>query len=91
MAIRARPADLLRLVVRQGLALTVAGAVAGLAGALTRTGYLRKLLFRVTPTDPLTFAATPLLFVAIALLACSIPARRAMRSGSSEGTDADGV
>ena len=51
----------------------------GLGGALALTGYLRSLLFGVTPTDAATFAATPLLFVAIALAACWIPARRALR------------
>ena len=79
LTLGARPADLLKLVVGQGLALTFAGALVGLGGAVVLTGYLRNLLFGVTPTDPLTFAATPVCFLGIALLACLIPARRAMR------------
>ena len=79
LTLGARPNDLLRLVAGQGLALTLSGAVLGLCGAFALTRYLRTLLFGVTPTDPLTFALTPLLFVCVALLACWIPARRAMR------------
>jgi len=79
LTLGARPNDLLRLVAGQGLALTLSGAVLGLCGAFALTRYLRTLLFSVTPTDPLTFTLTPLLFVCVALLACWIPARRAMR------------
>jgi len=79
LALGAQPAVLLRSVLRQGLALTLGGVIAGtvLAAALTRM--LASLLFEVSATDPWVFFSVPLLLVAVALLACYIPARRAMR------------
>jgi putative ABC transport system permease protein len=63
----------------QGLRTILIGVTVGLAGALALTRTLESLLFGVTPTDPLTFAAVILLLVAASLLACYIPARRAAR------------
>ena len=78
MAIGARRADVLRLVVRKGLELALVGVGAGLAAAAVLTRLMSGLLFRVKPTDPTTFAGISLLVVLVAFLACYIPARRAM-------------
>jgi predicted permease len=78
IALGARSADVLRLVIGQGLALTAVGAAFGIAAALGVTQFLGAMLFGVHPADPLTFAAVAFLLAAIALLACYIPARRAM-------------
>jgi putative ABC transport system permease protein len=79
MALGARPADVLRQILSRGLALAVGGAAIGLGSALWLTRVLRSLLFGVSPTDPLTFASVGLFLVAVALLACWLPARTAMR------------
>jgi putative ABC transport system permease protein len=79
MALGAGPAEVLRSVLGEGLALSGAGIAIGIAGALALTRVLSKLLFGVTPTDPATFAAVALLLVAVAVTASWLPARRAMR------------
>jgi len=66
-------------VVRQGVLLAVVGAGTGIAGSLALTRYLRSLLYDVRTTDPLTFAVTPVVLVAVAVAACYFPARRASR------------
>lgn len=66
-------------VVGHGLALTLLGVGLGLLGALALTQLLQGLLFGVAPTDPAIFAATPLILVGVAVLASSLPARRAIR------------
>ena len=70
---------LLRLVLRQGMTLTVTGIAVGLAVAVALTRLMRSLLFGISATDPVTFALVPLLLAAVALLACLLPARRATR------------
>jgi putative ABC transport system permease protein len=77
MALGARREDVSRMVLRQGLFLSIAGVVCGLAAALGATRLLRALLFEVSPLDPTIFAAVPLLLAAVALLASWLPARRA--------------
>ncbi len=77
VALGARRADVVALVLRQGMTLTAVGLLIGLAGALGLTRLLSSLLFEVSATDPLTFAAVPLALAAVALLACYVPARRA--------------
>lgn len=77
MALGARPLDILRFVVGQGIALSAAGAVLGILAALGATRYLASLLYGVRPFDPLTFLAVALLLGFVALAACYIPARRA--------------
>src|SRR5262249_14313616 len=79
MALGAQGADVLKLVVGQGMVLTLIGAVIGIAGAFALTRLMATLLFGVTATDPLIFAVVPLLLIAVALLACYLPARRAMK------------
>jgi len=79
MALGAQRRDVWSLVLRQGMKLTGAGVVAGLALAYALTRLMRGLLFGVSPTDPFTFAAVPLLLASVALLACWLPARRATK------------
>jgi putative ABC transport system permease protein len=79
MALGAQPRDVLRLVFGFGLTMALAGVGIGLAGALLITRWLSGLLYGVSTTDAVTFAAAPLLLSLVALLACYIPARRAMR------------
>ena len=67
------------MVLRQGLWLAVGGAAVGLVGALIVSHLMAGLIFGVRPTDPLTFAGVTFLLTAVALAACYIPARRAMR------------
>ncbi|MFP5265506.1 MAG: ABC transporter permease [Blastocatellia bacterium] len=79
MALGASPRDVLGLVVGQGMLLAAVGVAIGLAGALGLTRFLASLLYGVSATDPMTFAATPLLLAAVALVASFIPARRATK------------
>jgi predicted permease len=79
MALGAQGRDVLRLVVRQGMKLTLIGVGIGLAGALALTRLIQKLLFGVSAADPLTFVAIALLLALVALVACWIPARRATK------------
>lgn len=79
MALGAQPANVLAMVIGEGMLLAMAGIVAGVAGALALGRVLQSLLFEVKPTDPTTFATVAVLLAIIALLACYIPARRAMR------------
>jgi len=79
MALGADQTDVLRLVVRQGLGLALVGIALGLAASFGLTRFLQSLLFEVKPIDLVTFAATALLWLAIAVLACYVPARRATK------------
>jgi putative ABC transport system permease protein len=79
MALGAGKGDVLRMVVGQGLRLALIGVAVGIAGALALTRFLSTLLYGVKPTDPLTFIAVSLILIAVALLACYIPARRAAK------------
>ncbi|MBV9924270.1 MAG: ABC transporter permease [Acidobacteria bacterium] len=79
VALGARPRDVLRLVIGQGLTLTLVGAAVGLAAAFALTRVISGLLFNVGATDPSIFVAVPLLLVVVALLACYLPARRATK------------
>ncbi|HKQ75659.1 MAG TPA: FtsX-like permease family protein, partial [Blastocatellia bacterium] len=79
MALGARGADVLKLVVRQGMVLTLIGASTGLLLALTVTRLLRSALFGLSATDPITFTVVSLMLIVVALLACYLPARRATK------------
>jgi predicted permease len=79
MALGAQRDDILRLVVGQGLVLSLMGSGFGFALSLAVTRFLRNELFVVTATDPLTFGGVTLLLCVVALAACYIPARRAMK------------
>jgi putative ABC transport system permease protein len=79
LALGAQGNDVLKLVLRNGMSLAVTGLILGLAGSLALTRLMSTLLFEVTPTDPLTFCAVTAFLILVALLACYIPARRAMK------------
>jgi len=79
MALGAQSRDVLKLVVGQGMILALIGVAIGLAGAFALARVMSSLLYGVSATDPLTFTIIALLLTAVALLACYIPARRAMK------------
>lgn len=79
MAIGARPTEILRMILGQGMGMVVIGVALGLLGALGLTRLLRGLLFEVAPTDPLTFLSVAVVLAVAAFAACYIPARRAAR------------
>jgi ABC-type antimicrobial peptide transport system permease subunit len=79
MALGGSRRDVFRLVLRRRMGLTVLGVAIGLVAALGATRPLRRLLFGISPTDPLTLLGVCALLLGAALLACIFPARRAMR------------
>jgi predicted permease len=79
MALGAERRDVLRLMVRQGLGLTLAGVIFGASGALALTRFLRSFLFGVGAADPATFVLVSVVLLAVSMLASYIPARRATR------------
>jgi len=79
IAVGASPRDILRLVLGHGVRLTLMGAALGLVVSFLVTRALASLLFGVSATDPLTFIAVPIVLALVAMLACYLPARRAMR------------
>jgi ABC-type antimicrobial peptide transport system permease subunit len=78
LALGAQKRNILHIVLRQGLGLAIAGAVVGLVCALIGSHLMASVLYGVRATDPLTFAGVALLFLGVALVACYVPARRAM-------------
>src|SRR5207247_6100687 len=79
MALGAGTGDLLRLVISRGLRLTTAGIVIGAIAALLLTRLMSNLLYKVSPRDPVAFGAALIVLIAVALVACFLPARRATR------------
>ena len=79
MALGATQADVLKMVLRQGLLLVWIGLIVGVAGALALTRLLETLLFGVRPTDPASFAAVAILLLGAGMLASYLPARRATK------------
>ncbi len=79
IALGASRSDVVRLVVRQGMGMTAAGLVVGLAGAAAVSRFLEGLLFEISPTDPLAYVAVVVCLGAAALVACTLPAQRAAR------------
>jgi predicted permease len=78
VALGAKPANIVAMILRQGMALVLAGLALGVLSALALTRLMRTLLFEVEPTDPATFAAVSVVLAAVALAACYLPARRAL-------------
>jgi putative ABC transport system permease protein len=79
MALGAPQSRVLLLIQRQGTTLVLLGLAIGIGGSLALTGFMKALLFQVTPTDPLTFAGVAAGLVVVSLIACYVPARRASR------------
>jgi len=79
MALGAKPQQVMGMVVRQAMTLTLIGIVIGVAGAFAATRSLAFMLYQVTASDPATFVGVSVLFALVALAACYVPARRAMR------------
>jgi ABC-type antimicrobial peptide transport system permease subunit len=79
LALGATPAQVARLIVTQGLRLSVVGVGLGVVGALALARLLEGLLFSISATDPVVYTSLALLLLAIAATACYVPARRAMR------------
>jgi len=79
MALGAKRTDVLRMVVRQGMTMTLIGLALGLVGVIALSRVMVGLLYGVSPTDPFTFAGVSIVLLVVALLACLIPARRATR------------
>ena len=79
LALGAQTRDVLRMIITQGMILALIGAGLGLAGAFAATRVMRRLLYGVSPTDPLIFVGVSLLLTVVALLACYMPARRATK------------
>jgi putative ABC transport system permease protein len=78
-ALGAPSGGIVRMIVRQGMTIALAGIIAGLGAALGLTRLMASLLFEVRPTDPATFGAVALILISTALIACWIPARKASR------------
>jgi putative ABC transport system permease protein len=79
MALGARPRDVLRLVLGEGAVPVLAGLGVGIAGAWAGARLLSHILYEVSPTDPATFAAVPLVLLSVSVVGCWLPARRATR------------
>lgn len=79
MALGAGTAQVVRMVLRQGVLIAAVGIVAGVVGALGLARFIRSLLYGVSPSDPVTFAAVSLVIAAVAVFACLVPMRRATR------------
>jgi putative ABC transport system permease protein len=79
LALGARPADIMRMIISHGLTVALFGIAIGLAAAFALTRFIRSLLYEVSPTDPLTFIAMPIVIAVVVIAATSIPARRATK------------
>jgi ABC-type antimicrobial peptide transport system permease subunit len=79
LALGATRREVLGLVVRQGMTLTLVGLGLGIAGAIGATRLMRGLLYQTQPLDPVTFVSVPVILAVVALLACYLPARRAAK------------
>ena len=79
MSLGARPTDVLRLILADGLRLVITGVVVGIVAAHLLTRLLESMVYGVSPRDPLVFVLVSLVMIAVSLLACYVPARRASR------------
>ena len=84
IALGAEKYDILRLVIGAGLAVTVAGIAIGFAGPVALTRLMSAMLYETSATDPLALAASAALFLAVALIACCLPARWASKIDPAE-------
>jgi ABC-type antimicrobial peptide transport system permease subunit len=84
MALGAQRSDVLGMVLRQGMAPVLVGLAGGAASAVAIGRYLESLLFQVSPRDPLAFAVSGTVLLAVSVAACLIPARRATRVSPTE-------
>jgi ABC-type antimicrobial peptide transport system permease subunit len=89
IALGAEPLTITRMVVASGARMVIIGALAGMAAALALSGLMKSLLFGIGPRDPLTFVATSVIFVVVALVAAYVPARRAARVSPMEALKAE--
>jgi putative ABC transport system permease protein len=89
LALGAKPGSVARMIVRQGGFVALAGVIVGLAMAFVGGRLIESLLYAVSPRDPGVFAATTFLLLAVALLACWLPARRAARLSPLEALRAE--
>jgi putative ABC transport system permease protein len=79
MTLGAKPADIMRLILREGIIQAIAGLTIGLIGAVLVMRSFRALLYEISPADPMTLAVVGVVLLTTALLACALPARRAMK------------
>jgi putative ABC transport system permease protein len=79
MALGARSSDVLKMIFSQAGRVIGAGVAIGLSGAVALTGLIKSALYGITATDPATYAGVSLLLVLVALIACAIPTRRAVK------------
>jgi len=79
VALGAKPGNVLSMILGQGMGLVAIGLSVGLVASFVLTKLIKKLLFQVEPTDPVTFVAVSLVLAIAALIACYVPARRALR------------
>jgi len=79
LALGARPTDVFRLIIGRGMSLAAAGSIVGLGGAWAIGRFLETMLYQIKPTDAITLASAPIVLLLVALVACYVPARRAMR------------
>ncbi len=89
LALGAQPRDVVSLVLKEGMAMALAGVALGLVGALALTRLVRGLLYGIAPTDPLAYAVVTVPLVALALLSCWLPARRASRTDPMQSLRAE--
>ena len=79
MTLGAQPRDVMRLVMKEGLVQAALGLAIGLTGAVLLVRSFRSMLYEISPADPITLGAVAVLLLSTALIACAVPARRAMR------------
>jgi ABC-type lipoprotein release transport system permease subunit len=79
MTLGAQPRDVMRLVMKEGLVQAALGLAIGLTGAVLLVRSFRSMLYEISPADPITLGAVVVLLLSTALIACAVPARRAMR------------
>jgi ABC-type antimicrobial peptide transport system permease subunit len=89
IALEAHPEDVARTVLAQGMRPVFMGVPIGLGGALAGSRILNTLLYQIDPWDPITFAGSAVVLLAVAALACLLPARRASRTSPTEAMSAE--